>query len=116
MNVYSCGRLHKRRGLLCATTNCGCNSLSPVRDAFPCVDGFFGLAEGKRVMTTTPVFGTHYTTTANVRIYSPRPVNDVLHLTAHSAVVIDASHVVPFPAILWTTHAKTPYLIYRILL
>jgi hypothetical protein len=84
--------------------------------------GFFGLAEGKRVMTTRPnntrIWHAHYTTTvqctdgsslpANVRIYSP--MNDVLHpddtvafiyarahISASSTVVMDASHVVPVP-------------------
>src|SRR5882762_8260072 len=84
--------------------------------------GFFCLAEGRRVMTTrannTRIWHAHYTTTiqcadgstlpANVRIYSP--MNDVLHadntiafvyalahIPTNSIVVMDASHVLPFP-------------------
>jgi hypothetical protein len=85
--------------------------------------GFFGLAEGKWVMTTCPnntrIWYAHYTTTvqcanisslpANMHIYSP--MNNVLHLDdtvafiyahAHistsSIVIMDALHVVPFPS------------------
>jgi hypothetical protein len=84
--------------------------------------GFFGLAEGKRVMTTRPnntrIWHAHYTTTvqcadgsslpANLRIYSP--MNDILHsdntvafvyarahIASTSLVLMDASHVIPFP-------------------
>ena len=83
---------------------------------------FFALAEGRPVMTTcannTRIWHAHYTTTiqcadgstlpANVRIYSP--MNDVLHadntiafvyalahIPINSIVVMDASHVLPFP-------------------
>ena len=83
--------------------------------------GYFGLTEGKQIMTTCPnmcILHAHYATAVqcadgsslppNVHIYSL--MNDVLHpydtvafiyacahITRSSTVVMDTSHVVPFP-------------------